>query len=441
MQIIHHITMDMVQPQAMLSLDGVQGDGNTRQLALNLLENGKPWNVPEGVTAAVAFRKADGTRGLYDTLPDGTKAVTVSGNTVTAVLAPQVLSCAGEVSATVVFHDGKLNQLAAFPFSIWVKENPAAGQALSNDYYAYSTMKEVGEAVDAALASLETEKQAFLIKAEEALAAVHGAATEDAPAIECEANGEIITVTDASNRLLQGLTLYGKTLQNGTPTPDNPVPLESACASGSITVSVSGGAGVQTLTASTPNGLPGIPVSSDGNYTDASGRQWVCDEVDFARGVYVQRINFQEIKSAFVLSGGILYCRINKVGKTEPVICTHAKSYMVVLANGAVGAYTHVGFTMDALPQSVTDAASGQAYLDAQIANGTPVTVGYILTTPIETPLTPEELAAYAALHSNKPNTTVFNDGGAEMKLSYVADTKTYIDNKFAAISAAMLGA
>ena len=47
----------------------------------------------------------------------------------------------------------------------------------------------------------------------------------------------------------------------------------------------------QTLTLQTPNGLPGIPVSSGGNYTDASGQQWLCDEIDMERGVRVQRVD------------------------------------------------------------------------------------------------------------------------------------------------------
>ena len=46
----------------------------------------------------------------------------------------------------------------------------------------------------------------------------------------------------------------------------------------------------QTLTLKTPNGLPGIPVSTGGNYTDSNGQQWVCDEIDLARGKYVQRV-------------------------------------------------------------------------------------------------------------------------------------------------------
>ena len=47
---------------------------------------------------------------------------------------------------------------------------------------------------------------------------------------------------------------------------------------------------IQTLTMQTPGGLPGIPVKSGGNYTDPSGQQWACDEVDLERGVRVQRI-------------------------------------------------------------------------------------------------------------------------------------------------------
>lgn len=47
----------------------------------------------------------------------------------------------------------------------------------------------------------------------------------------------------------------------------------------------------QLLTIPTPNGLPGIPVTSGGNYTDENGQQWICDEVNLERGVYVQRVD------------------------------------------------------------------------------------------------------------------------------------------------------
>lgn len=104
--------------------------------------------------------------------------------------------------------------------------------------------------------------------------------------------GNPISVDDAFPAPLCGLTVYGKSTQDGTPTPDAPVPIVSAGDGGSITVTLSDGNGkTQTLTLPTPNGLPGIPVTSGGNYTDPQGQQWVCDEVDLERGVKVQRVN------------------------------------------------------------------------------------------------------------------------------------------------------
>ena len=104
--------------------------------------------------------------------------------------------------------------------------------------------------------------------------------------------GNPVSVSDAFSAPLCGLTVYGRSTQDGTPSPDNPVPIVSAGDGGTITVTVGDGAdGQQTITLQTPNGLPGIPVTSGGNYTDPSGQQWVCDEVDLERGVRVQRVD------------------------------------------------------------------------------------------------------------------------------------------------------
>lgn len=103
--------------------------------------------------------------------------------------------------------------------------------------------------------------------------------------------GNPISVDDAFPASLCGLTVYGRSTQDGTPTPDAPVPIVSAGDGGTIAVTLSDGNGkTQTLTLPTPTGLPGIPVTSGGNYTDPQGQQWVCDEVDLERGVRVQRV-------------------------------------------------------------------------------------------------------------------------------------------------------
>jgi hypothetical protein len=129
-----------------------------------------------------------------------------------------------------------------------------------------------------------------------------------------------------------------------SPNPDYPQPINSIGDSGSVDVVVSDNNGnSQTLTINTPNGLCGILVDTGGNYTDSTGQQWVCDEVDFERGVYVQRI------------GKIL-------SYNDEVITTKYMSTTGKLTTGAI--------------------------------------VTYVLVTPIETPLTAEELAAYKAIKS-----------------------------------------
>ena len=70
----------------------------------------------------------------------------------------------------------------------------------------------------------------------------------------------------------------------------------------------------QKLIIPTPNGLPGVPTIDNGNYTDASGQQWLCDEVDLKRGVYVQNVAFAEFGTTLfptkiLLPLTFLHCR------------------------------------------------------------------------------------------------------------------------------------
>lgn len=113
----------------------------------------------------------------------------------------------------------------------------------------------------------------------------------------------------------------------------------------------------QLLVLQTPNGLPGIPVTSGGNYTDSTGQQWVCDEIDLERGVKVQRMD----KAAF-------------------------------------------------------DSTKTLAEQNAAI-----------LATPVETPLTPEEIAAYKSLTTYAPNTVVQASDGAGVRLEYQRDVNIAI--------------
>ena len=106
------------------------------------------------------------------------------------------------------------------------------------------------------------------------------------------ASGNPLTCENAlAGKPLGALHVWGKRTQTGVPPPTAPVPIVSAGDGGTVTVTVSDGANKsQTLTLQTPNALPGVPVTSGGNYTDENGQQWVCDEVDLARGVYLHSV-------------------------------------------------------------------------------------------------------------------------------------------------------
>jgi hypothetical protein len=65
--------------------------------------------------------------------------------------------------------------------------------------------------------------------------------------------------------------------------------------------------------------------------------------------------------------------------------------------------------------------------------------VYYLLDHVDEAPIPETLMDAYRMIHMNEPNTTVINDSAAGMTVSYVADTKVYIDNKFAELQKAIL--
>lgn len=180
---------------------------------------------------------------------------------------------------------------------------------------------------------------------------------------------------------------------------------------------------VQTVTI--PHTLPGIPVSSGGNYTDANGQQWICDEVDLARGVYVQRVKRLVLNGSEIWrkSDSYLYIDLDEHAiKGGKGFCSHFVFW-----------YNYGGDCIFASEKWVYVGSTTSANYDVdtwkEFLSENNVTLLYILATPIETALTDEELFNFSQLHSNYPNTTVLNDAGAWMEVAYNADTQLYFNN------------
>ena len=357
--------------------------------------------------------------------------------------------------------------------------------------------------------------------------------------------GNQLSVDDAFSAPLCGLTVYGKSTQDGTPTPDAPVPIVSAGDGGSVAVKVTGknrmppnlkyedvvecfvkkntpitlvfkgdlvsqGGNIlffdknndqywfgidegkaehhithpadltkfqylisnmasenmcltwnasspdyepyreQLLTLPAPTGLPGIPVTSGGNYTDQSGQQWVCDEADLERGVKVQRIasfviNAKNANNIFVTNE---YTRVtvatnarlktsqktNRDTRVERCVFCEALPWS---ANTWASTVNCVGF----VENDSVDFTIGNSYLGLNEAStdderktalvkyftDNPCRVVCRIATPIETPLTPAEIAAYKALTAYGPDTVVQAGDGAGIKLGYQRDVNIAI--------------
>lgn len=185
-----------------------------------------------------------------------------------------------------------------------------------------------------------------------------------------------------------------------------------------------------------PNGLPGIPVESNGNYTDETGQQYICDEIDFERGKYIRRIGVaildgsespsaigaQDSPELFYISG--VYA------KDWYGLCNQ---YNVVRTLDDFGininsVYNVIYFANSPYFDKTKDDRGASKLLESFQRNNFKAI--YVLKTPIETDITQSQLQSYKSLQTFKPNSIISNDAGAQMDVDYAADTKTWITNK-----------
>lgn len=178
----------------------------------------------------------------------------------------------------------------------------------------------------------------------------------------------------------------------------------------------------QLLTLPTPNGLAGIPVTSDGTYTDSTGQQWVCDEVDLESGMRVQRVWKAQVNTKNGVLDEEYRIRIpigGKKGKTGDFNCiisiTPYTSWTSCVMNNL-------------LYLKNVKKPDGSFYTAKELqALALDVDVVYQLATPIEKPLTPDEIAAYKAFVTYGPDTVVQAGDGAGVKLEYQRDVNIAI--------------
>lgn len=163
-----------------------------------------------------------------------------------------------------------------------------------------------------------------------------------------------------------------------------------------------------------PITLNAIPVSSGGNYTDQSGQQWICDEVDLERGVLVQRTRTMVFSdsSGFAVEqteNGIRFQYTVKNLKKTDTQTADANAFCSALVLGNAGGtwITSDVFTIGDMSlyvrfKNITSLDELRQYLQQ-----TPMSLTAILVTPIETPLTSVEIADFNAFITYYPVTNI----------------------------------
>lgn len=212
-------------------------------------------------------------------------------------------------------------------------------------------------------------------------------------------------LADSDNGKIMDMMLYGKSSQDGTPTPDNPVEIKSVV---NPTVKVTNEDGTQFETVTLPYTLNAIPVSSGGNVT-INGQQYIADYVDVERGKLVRMCKYKKLLSAdirFVTSYKVIYIAVDEIWDAEGnytyrefyMLCSVGIGKLITVANDGWGGKARI--EMKNVPFTHVDEA--KKYFD-----NNDVYACYPIPTPEEIPITMEEVSAFKQLLTYYPVTNI----------------------------------
>lgn len=575
--ILFSVTAAIDNTRTSRPLQLIQYDDTLPVVAVSLTQNSKPWIPPSGATIQVRVGKPDGHFVIADAL-----GVDENGIVYFAVIL-QMTTAYGLASATLEFTDSGVKNCA--PITLEITPNPVSNESIeSTDDY--KSLVQILQQVQGLASSAEQSQQqaaaseaAAAQSAAEAKAAAESIGIDDstvsatklwsseksvasfAPlssALKVSGTGDgLVSLTPTVPWYFQGLRLFGKTTQDGTPSPETPVPLVSAGADeGSVAVTAAGknlmgfekgitvignkavtipacsgqytvllsqtlvsfgstGSGQdgraqhwyicyaqdgsilsqgsvcfmtfsqvgetlekssvitapqgtcsikldigpylpyetaiknnytmlefgnnpaptyepyksRVVTYATPNGLPGIPVDSGGNYTDETGQQWICDEVDFEAGTYTQRCGAKTFTGAddeaWMESSQRESRFIFPIGVSKALAGNGLCSQFIYnrdpskdKTSGYCSIDTNFNFWCNT---DFSDLSAWRSHLQES-----PMTLVFALRTPVVSEIPAETLAAYAALQSYSSTTNILA-AGCGIEATTIADAQTVI--------------
>lgn len=118
MLLTKEVTISLSYQAQTAVLTALQGD-SCRALAIHFVSGDTPWEIPTDGDVFVQYTCADGTAGIFDTLPDGAPAYEISGDTLTVRFPAAMCAVPGTTKAQVTIFSGG-EQLSTFPVELRV---------------------------------------------------------------------------------------------------------------------------------------------------------------------------------------------------------------------------------------------------------------------------------------------------------------------------------
>lgn len=210
-------------------------------------------------------------------------------------------------------------------------------------------------------------------------------------------------LADSDNGKIMDMMLYGKSSQDGTPTPDNPVEIKSVV---NPTVKVTNEDETESQTVTLPYTLNAIPVSSGGNVTIGE-QQYISDYVDIEKGkLYrkVKRLNLKDVANKKILhnfhsnGSAFLSVSVGNANKEHRPISNRYKSSNWTQTSGCV--YTPNGNDIILVDDRFTDKQTA-----IKLVQDTYVI--YALSSQTEEDLSLKQIKSLKSLSTNYPVTNI----------------------------------
>lgn len=242
-----------------------------------------------------------------------------------------------------------------------------------------------------------------------------------------------IVLNDSSDSNIVGLTLYGKSTQSAVPSPTNPVDINSV-ENPSITFSnkkSSQNLQLNYILRGVDNTCDVLTINSDGTgFITEKLQQLVLLSSDFDNlkenpsGTNTHRCTLTLSNSTQWANSSVKYAPLCNVLQFFAFAGTEKYPCFDIRTNTL---YVDLGLSLNDTKATLKNCAD---------ENNGIVLVG-VKQTPTVINLTNEQINGFLNLHMYYPSTTVVSD--CDSQLTYIADTKNYIDNKFNELATALV--